>query len=127
MFTQNPINGADERLIEASWGLGEVVVAGRVIPDHFRVARSGEVLERTPGQKQVAVRTLPDGGTAEEKVAPELVERLCLDDDQLAELNGLADRCEEVYGPARDIEWAFAEGDLYLLQCRAVTRAGSSR
>ncbi len=22
MFTQNPINGADERLIEASWGLG---------------------------------------------------------------------------------------------------------
>jgi len=127
MFTQNPINGADERLIEASWGLGEVVVAGRVIPDHFRVARSGEVLERTPGQKQVAVRTLPDGGTAEEKVAPELVERLCLDDDRLAELNGLADRCEEVYGPARDIEWAFAEGDLYLLQCRAVTRAGSSR
>ncbi len=33
MFTQNPINQADERLIEASWGLGEVVVAGRVIPD----------------------------------------------------------------------------------------------
>ena len=39
MFTQNPINGADERLIEASWGLGEVVVAGRVIPDSFRIDR----------------------------------------------------------------------------------------
>ncbi len=38
MFTQNPINEADERLIEASWGLGEVVVAGRVIPDSFRFA-----------------------------------------------------------------------------------------
>ena len=47
MFTRNPINGADERVIEASWGLGEVVVAGRVIPDTFRIARSGEVLERT--------------------------------------------------------------------------------
>ena len=35
-------------------------------------------------------------------------------------------QCEEVYGPARDIEWAFADGQLYLLQCRAVTRAGSS-
>ncbi|MDQ1508443.1 MAG: pyruvate, water dikinase, partial [Actinomycetota bacterium] len=33
MFTQNPINGADERMIEASWGLGEAVVSGRVIPD----------------------------------------------------------------------------------------------
>lgn len=126
MFTQNPINGADERLIEASWGLGEVVVDGRVIPDHFRVSRSGEVLERTPGQKKVAIRMLADGGTAEEEVAPELVERPCLDDDQLAELNRLADRCEEVYGPARDIEWAIAGGELYLLQCRAVTSAGSS-
>ena len=126
MFTKNPINGADERLIEASWGLGEVVVAGRVIPDHFRVSRSGEVLERTPGLKKVAVRKLPDGGTTEEDVAPELVESLCLDDDQLAELSRLADRCEEVYGPARDIEWAFAGGEPYLLQCRAVTRAGSA-
>src|SRR3974390_3278357 len=33
---------------------------------------------------------------------------------------------EQVYGPARDIEGAFAGGQLYLLQCRAVTRAGSS-
>ena len=47
MFTQNPINGADERVIEASWGLGEAVVAGLVIPDNFRVSRSGEVLART--------------------------------------------------------------------------------
>src|SRR3954447_9836931 len=126
MFTKNPINGADERLIEASWGLGEVVVAGRVIPDHFRVSRSGEVLERIPGQKKVAVRKLPDGGTAEEELPPEMVEALCIDDDQLAALNALADRCEEVYGPARDIEWAIADGQLYLLQCRAVTRAGAS-
>jgi phosphoenolpyruvate synthase/pyruvate phosphate dikinase len=123
MFTQNPITGADERLIESSWGLGEVVVAGRVIPDMYRIARSGEVLERTAGVKKVAVRSLPDGGTIEEEVARDLVERLSLDDAQLAELNALATRCEEVYGPARDIEWAIADGQLYLLQCRAVTRS----
>jgi pyruvate,water dikinase len=58
-------------------------------------------------------------------VQPERVEQLCLDDGQLAELNGLADRCEQIYGPARDIEWAFADGTLHLLQCRAVTRSGS--
>ena len=124
MFTQNPVTGVDERVIEASWGLGEVVVAGLVIPDHFRVDRSGEVLERTPGLKKVAVRTLAGGGTVEEEIAPELVERLCLDDSQVAQLNQLADRCEQVYGNARDIEWAIADGVLYLLQCRAVTRAG---
>ena len=124
MFTQNPVTGADERIIEASWGLGEAVVAGLVIPDNFRIDRAGAVLARTPGLKKIAVRTLPQGGTVETPVAPELVERLCLDDSQLADLNRLADRCEQVYGRARDIEWAIAGGTLYLLQCRAVTRAG---
>lgn len=125
MFTRNPINGTDERMIEASWGLGEAVVAGMVIPDNFRIDRSGEVLERTPGLKKIAVRTLPQGGTSEEKLSPELAEQLCLDDSQLDDLHRLATRCEEVYGPDRDIEWAFAGGQLYLLQCRAITRAGS--
>jgi pyruvate,water dikinase len=123
MFTQHPISGADERVIEASWGLGKAVVAGLVIPDHYRVARSGEVLERKPGRKRVAIRTLPGGGSVEEEVIGELTERLCLDDDQLTQLDQLASRCEEACGPARDIEWAFADGQIYLLQCRAVTRA----
>jgi phosphoenolpyruvate synthase/pyruvate phosphate dikinase len=125
MFTQNPVTGADELMVEASWGLGEAVVAGLVIPDNFRIARSGEVLERTPGLKRIVIRALPEGGTREEDVAPERAEQLCLGDDQLAELSRLADRCEAVYGRARDIEFAFAGGDLYLLQCRAVTRAGA--
>ena len=113
-------------MIEASWGLGEAVVAGLVIPDSYRIDRDGQVLERRAGLKRIAIRGVADGGTVEEEVAPELVEQLCLDDDQLAELNELARRCEEVYGPARDIEWAFADGQLYLLQCRAVTRAGGA-
>ena len=126
MFTQNPVTGEDERLIEAAWGLGEAVVAGLVIPDHFRIGRSGEVLERTAGRKKIAIRSVATGGTVEEKIAPERAEQLCLDDSQLDALAQLATRCEEVYGRARDIEWAFADGILYLLQCRAVTTGRSS-
>jgi pyruvate,water dikinase len=125
MFTQNPVTGADERVIEAAWGLGEVVVAGRVIPDTFRIARDGTVLERAPGLKKVAIVAGPDGGTVEEQIETGRREQLCLSDDELAQLSVLAARCEEVYGPGRDIEWAFAGGRLYLLQCRAVTRIGS--
>jgi pyruvate,water dikinase len=121
MFTTNPVTGADERVIESSWGLGEAVVAGLVIPDTYRVDRRGQVLERTPGLKRTAIRSLPDGGTFEEEVPAHLTEALSLDDEQLAALNELALRCEAVYGTARDIEWAFADGQLYLLQCRAVT------
>ncbi|MGZ6909558.1 MAG: PEP/pyruvate-binding domain-containing protein [Acidimicrobiia bacterium] len=126
MFTRNPVNEADERLIEAAWGLGEVVVAGRVIPDTFRVAPSGEVLEQTAGLKKIAIRAAADGGTYEDAIAPERREQVCIDDEQVAQLCALATRAEEVYGPARDIEWAFSGGQLYLLQCRAVTKMGSS-
>jgi phosphoenolpyruvate synthase/pyruvate phosphate dikinase len=127
MFTQNPVNGTDERVIEASWGLGEAVVAARVIPDHFRLDRSGEVLERTPGFKKVAIRAVATGGTVERELAPEFVEALCLDDRQLHLLNALAARCEQVYGPARDVEWAYADDQIYLLQCRAVTHRRQPR
>ena len=34
-----------------------------------------------PGARTIAIRSLPDGGTVEEQVAPELVEALCLDDE----------------------------------------------
>jgi Pyruvate phosphate dikinase, AMP/ATP-binding domain/Cyclic nucleotide-binding domain len=125
MFTQNPINGANECLIEASWGLGESVVAGRVIPDTYRISHAGEILERTAGVKKIAVRRKDSGGTVEEDVEPGRVEALCLSDAQLVGLHGLARKCEEAYGPGRDIEWAFVGGQLYLLQCRAITRAGT--
>ncbi|HSV38127.1 MAG TPA: PEP/pyruvate-binding domain-containing protein [Nocardioidaceae bacterium] len=121
MFTRNPINGADERMIEASWGLGEAVVSGRVIPDSFRLARNGQVLDSRAGVKKFAIRGVPGGGTVDEDVAPHLVESLCLSDEDLQALSGLAADCERVYGEGRDIEWAFAGGQLYLLQCRAVT------
>jgi pyruvate,water dikinase len=126
MFTRNPITGADERMIEAAWGLGEAVVSGRVIPDSFRVARTGEVLSSRAGLKSFAIRSAPDGGTVDEDVAPHLVESLCLDDLQLRTLSELAADCERVYGPERDIEWAFAGGRLYLLQCRALTTSAGA-
>jgi len=126
MFTEHPVTGADERLIEASWGLGEAVVAGLVVPDHFRLDRSGQVLERKAGRKRIAIRSLPNGGTFEEPVLPPKVTAICLGDAQLASLGELGLLCEKVYGPRRDIEWAFQEGTLYLLQCRAITTGKTS-
>lgn len=121
MFTEHPVTGADERLIEASWGLGEAVVAGLVVPDQFRLDRSGQPLERKAGRKRIAIRKLPNGGTFEESVPAAQASQLCLNDADLAALGELALQCEKVYGPRRDIEWAFQNGTLYLLQCRAVT------
>lgn len=127
MFTENPITGADERVIESSWGLGEAVVSGLVIPDHVRLDRVGSLLEYRPGRKHIAVRALPNGGTFEEMVPAGRISAVCLDEPQLQALAALALQCEKVYGPRRDIEWAFQEGTLYLLQCRAVTTGNKTR
>jgi pyruvate,water dikinase len=126
LFSRNPVDASDELVIEAAWGLGEAVVAGLVTPDRFRVARDGTVLERVPGVKDVAVRADPAGGTREVELAPELASALCLDDSHLAALHPLALRCDDVFTSDHDIEWAFADGQLYLLQRRALTTVATA-
>lgn len=122
LFTRNPLDGSDERVIESSWGLGQVVVEGLVIPDRFRLARGGRVLERVAGRKDVALELLAGGQVVERPVAAARVETISLDDEQLAALDALAAACERVLGRERDIEFAFAAGALYLLQSRPLTR-----
>ena len=121
MFTRHPLTGADERVIDASWGIGEAVVGSLVAPDHYRLSRDGDVLERTPGRKDKRLRILDDGGTVEETVSDEDVRALCLGESELASLHDLALRCEAVYEGAHDIEWAIERGSVFLLQRRPVT------
>ena len=125
LFTRNPLDDADELVVEAAWGLGEAVVAGLVTPDRFRVARDGTVLERVAGEKDLAVVLALEGGTEEVAISGERVRALCLDDSRLAALAHLAKRCGRVFSGARDLEWAFKSAALHLLQCRAVTRTAS--
>ncbi len=122
LFTHNPATGADERLIEAAWGLGEAVVSGLVVPDSFRISTDGRIVERIPGDKDVALRPSAEGGTEEIRVEPQRAKALTLDDAQLTELHELTLLCEAEYGQRLDIEWAFADGRLHLLQCRGITR-----
>lgn len=122
MFTRHPITCADEIVIEASWGLGEAIVAGLVIPDHFRYRKDGCVIEKRAGTKDVFVKALPGGGIEEGTITdPEKIDGFCIDDAQLDALVQLGVRCEQYFGPRRDIEWGIQDNVLYLLQCRAIT------
>ena len=128
LFTRNPITGADELVIEASWGLGEAVVPGLVVPDFYRIARTGEVLERRAGTKRVAFRRLASGGTRAEPVEPGLVARLCLADSHLRALSGIALRCDDAFDrEPHDIEWAFDADTPYLLQRRPIAATTPKR
>jgi pyruvate,water dikinase len=122
LFTRHPVTGADERVAEAAWGLGETVVAGVVTPDVYRWSRTGARLETRIGDKGVAIRPSPAGGCEEVVLAPERARARVLSDERLTALDDLAARCESTAGAAVDLEWAFLADRLYLLQSRPVTR-----
>lgn len=126
LFTRHPVTGANERVIEATWGLGEAVVQGLVAPDHYRLSATGEVLERSPGDKRIAIRPRPDGLASTEPVAAHRAHALCLDDRHLACLHALARDCEHAFQAPSDIEWAFTHAGPQLLQRRAITSTTKS-
>ncbi len=126
LFTVDPISGSGERwFVEASWGLGEAVVGGLVTPDRYVIARTGELLERQLGHKDVAMVANENGGTTEVAINdPARVQEACLDEQALVRLAELGAACERLFGAGQDIEWAEARGKLSLLQCRPVTSGG---
>lgn len=121
LFDGNPLTGADEVVIESAWGLGEAVVAGVVTPDLFRLGPTGEVRERSLGNKHVELQPAPAGGTTAHPVAADRARTSSLSEQQLEELFRLARRCREVFGGSQDLEWAYGGETLWLLQRRPVT------
>ena len=127
LFTRNPITGADERMIEASWGLGEAVVSGIVVPDRARLSPQGTLHDFEIGDKDVKIWYGEGDGTTETAVEDALRSVPCVDETHLEALNDLANRCQRVWGAALDIEWALGgDGRVYLLQCRPITTLGHS-
>lgn len=117
LFTRDPLSPDRRMLVEASWGLGESVVSGLVTPDRFSLDwQSGTVLDR-----QLAVKTIERTSHGERAVPADRQAAACLSDAQLAALAELGRRCEELFGEPRDIEWALAGGQLWLLQARPIT------
>ncbi len=123
LFTANPLTGRrHQAVIDASPGLGEAVVSGAVNPDHFVVdPLTGRVLERRLGDKRIAVRPIPGGGTRTLTLNNGAA-TACLTDKQAAELAALGRQVEEYFGSPQDIEWAIAgDGRLWLTQSRPIT------
>jgi phosphohistidine swiveling domain-containing protein len=118
LFTANPVSGArDEVVVDASSGLGEAVVSGLVTPDHYVLGGDGRVQERRPGQREVVVRGV-EGGGVEHRTDEAHLE---LPDRVLAELAGLGRSVAAHFGRPQDIEWAWADGRVWLVQARPMT------
>jgi pyruvate,water dikinase len=133
MFTLDTESGfPDSVLINASWGIGELVVAGAVIPDQYtvfkpmlKVPQCMPIIEKTRGEKakKMVYARLTEGPMV--TIETSLAERnaFVLDDDEILQLARWACTIEDHYGRPMDIEWA-KDGDsgkLFIVQARPET------
>ena len=105
LFTADPVTSNRKvASIEASFGLGEALVAGRVNPDVYKV-RDGEVIAKATAAKQLAIRAMPAGGTEELAIDPERQRQPALTDMQVVQLARLGRMIEAHFGQPQDVEW----------------------
>jgi len=121
LFTADPVTGNRKvASVEASLGLGEALVSGRVNADVYKV-RDGVVVAKTVGTKQLAVHAVPGGGTRDVAIEPERQEQPALTDAQVLRLVQLGRRIEDHFGGPQDIEWCLVGDEFYVVQSRPIT------
>ena len=120
MFTSDPITGAENTVIEASWGLGESIVSGIVSPDRYVVSRDGKVTDVEVRSKEYGF-FLIDGENKQVEIPADKVSVRCADDKILKAIAAQGDKLREHFGCPQDIEWAVEDGKVYILQSRAIT------
>jgi pyruvate,water dikinase len=126
MFTVDPTSGErDHVVVEAAFGLGEVVVGGQVEPDTYVLQKSdGKLLQARIGNKKHKLTRGLSGDQRVELSGGEARRRV-LGDDELQRLRGLAALIEDHYRTPQDVEWAVEGGQLFIVQSRPITTLGS--
>lgn len=125
VFGANPVTGIlDEVTINASWGLGESIVGGTVTPDTFVVRKDALTVQSSQIVQKERMTVQTAGGTEEIDVPPAMQRPPSVSDDQVVEMARLAVDLETRMGWPADVECAYHDGHLYLLQCRPITTLG---
>ena len=121
LFTADPLTSNRKvTSVEASFGLGEAVVAGLINPDVFRV-HGGAITSKSIAAKPFALLPVAGGGTHEVPIPPDRRERPALTDAQVLRLAQQGRRIESHFGSPQDIEWCLADGEFQIVQSRPIT------
>src|SRR5216683_4076244 len=127
-FTVDPVNGDPSKIvIEATWGLGEALVAGHVNPDRFIIDKGTfHIVHKDIVAKSIEhVPNRETGLTMQREVPVERRSAPCLTDNEAVELAKLALDIEDHYGVPQDIDFAIEEGKtgnaVYIVQSRPET------
>ena len=121
LFTADPVTSNRKvASVEASFGLGEALVAGLVNPDVYTV-RDGKVTAKAIADKRLAIHASSTGATQQQMIAPEHRRRPALTDPQVVRLSQLGRRIEAHFGCPQDIEWCLVGNRFEIVQSRPIT------
>jgi pyruvate,water dikinase len=122
-FSIDPVACKENTIvIEAAFGLGELVVSGRVEPDHYEVAKSDLHIDSVHVGHKLKMLTRDEEGRNAEMVLPaERADMRVLTEDEMRALAALVRRDEAHYHAPQDVEWSIEDGSIYLVQSRPIT------
>ena len=115
--------------ISATWGLGEALAQGEVVPDRYDLSSDGEILEIVGGQEFEHSVYCNVHGMPNNQVNPvshnhqiehenkEYKDR-CLTKHQIIEIAGYMKTAEKIMGQAVEVEWAANDEGIKMLQAR---------
>ena len=116
-------------LINSIWGVGEMIVKGKITPDQFYVFKPTlkqgykPIIVKNLGRKTKKYIFSSLGGLKEIQVLPKDQSRFSLNEKEVLLLSKWAMLIEEHYGRPQDIEWAKdgKTGRLFIVQSRPET------
>jgi rifampicin phosphotransferase len=121
LFTADPITSNRKvASVEATFGLGEALVSGRVNADVYRV-RDGGIIAKSIATKQLASRASLTGGTYVEEVEAARQDQPALTDAQVVRLARVGQLIEAHFGCPQDIEWCLLDDEFHIVQSRPIT------
>jgi len=123
-FSKDPLEPeAGNIIIEASWGLGAALVDGRVQPDRVKVDPFGQVTVLQIGDKQLMVPAqLDDPSQSRLDPVPDHLRTVpVLSTREAVALHETTEQIETLFAEPVDVEWAFDDEELHILQARPIT------
>ncbi len=130
MFTLDTETGfKNVILINSIYGVGEMIVKGKVTPDEFCVFKNTlekgfkAIITKKLGKKDRKFIYKKEGGLKEVKVPKKDQLKFSLKDEEILKLSKWALLIEKHYGIPQDIEWAKdgKTGELFIVQSRPET------
>ncbi|MES2765253.1 MAG: PEP/pyruvate-binding domain-containing protein, partial [Bacteroidota bacterium] len=120
-FAVDPVTGRrDAVVISSVYGSGEGLVSGLLNADTFTVLK-GEISSEIVLKEQKIALCKSGKGTETVEVLKELQDQPSLNNDEVLKIAEITRKISEHFGRPQDIEWAFKNGEIYILQSRAIT------